>query len=97
MKPGPRRQPSAMLTVRVCQALRAYAERKREAERSQLRAALIEHRPACVIYVKGGSYEPAWPAARGAAPDPPAGHANPPAGTRARRPVPLADYEPEPG
>jgi hypothetical protein len=96
MKPGLRRQPSAMLTVRVCQALRAYAERKKEAERSQLRAALIERRAACVIYVKG-SYEPARPAARGAVPDPPAGHADPPTGTRAQRPVPLAEYEPEAG
>jgi hypothetical protein len=95
MKPGPRRQPSAMLTVRVCQAFRAYAERKRETERSQLRAALMERRPACVIYVKRGSYEPARPAARGAAPDPHAGHASLAAGTRVQRPAPLAEYEPE--
>ena len=97
MKPGPRRQPSAMLTLRVCQALRAHAERKRDAERSPLRAALMERRPACVIYVKGASYEPARPAARDAAPDPHAGPAGLAAGTRVQRPNPIAEYAPEAG
>jgi hypothetical protein len=79
-----------MLTLRVCQALRAYAERKRDVERSQLRAAQMGCRPACVIYVKSGSREPVQPAARGAAPD------APPV-TRAQPPAPMADYEPEAG
>lgn len=97
MKSAQRRQPSSMLTVRVCQALRAYTERKKEAERSQLRAALIQRRPACVIYVKDSSYEAALPTVRGTAPGTHAGHPDPQAGTRVQRPAPLAEYEPEAG
>ena len=90
MKPGPQRQPSAMLTLRLCQALRAYAERKRDVERSQPRAAPMGRPPACVIYVMSGSREPVQPAGRGAVPDAPSG-------TRAQPLAPIADYEPEAG
>ena len=97
MKSAQRRQPSSMLTVRVCQALRGYAERKKEAGRSQLRAALMKRLPGCVIYVEWHSYEAAQPTARGAAPGTHAGHADPSTGTRAQRPAPLAEYELELG
>ena len=42
-----------MLTVRVCQALRAHAERKRAAERSEPPGGRHwTHPRGCVIYVK---------------------------------------------
>ena len=51
----------------------------------------------CPVIGASGSYEPAQPSARRAAPGPRIEHENPPAATRALQRARAADYEPEAG
>ena len=51
----------------------------------------------CPVIGTSGSYEPAQPSARRAAPGPRIEHEDPPVAARAPRSGPTADYEPEAG